>query len=57
MSRTWGAALSLAVRHRLSACDAVYLELALRMRLPFATLDRELAAGARAAVVGTPETA
>ena len=57
MSRTWGAVLDLAVEHRLSAYDAMYLELALRMRLPLATLDRALAAAARAAGVGTPETA
>ena len=57
MSRTWGAALDLAVEHRLSAYDAMYLELALRMRLPLATLDRALAAAVRAAGVGTPETA
>lgn len=57
MSRTWGAALDLAVRHRLSAYDAMYLELALRMRLPLATLDREVAAAARVAGVGTLETA
>ena len=57
MSRTWGAVLDLAVEHRLSAYDAMYLELALRMRLPLATLDRALAAAVRAAGVGTPETA
>ena len=53
-SRTWGPALSLAVRHDLSIYDAVYLELAVRMRLPLATLDRELAAAALAAGVDTP---
>ena len=36
---------------------ATYLELALRMRLPLATLDRALAAAARAAGVDTPATA
>ena len=53
-SRVWGAALALADRHGLSVYDATYLELALRMRLPLATLDRALAAAARAAGVDTP---
>jgi predicted nucleic acid-binding protein len=47
--------LGLARRHRLSIYDAAYLELALRMALPVATLDAMLAAAARAegvAVVG-----
>ena len=54
MSRTWGATLDLAVEHRLSAYDAMYLELALRMRLPLATLDRALTSAAEAAGVNTP---
>ncbi len=33
---------SLAARHRLTTYDAVYLELALRRRMPLATLDAEL---------------
>ena len=41
-SRVWGKALQLAHAHRLSIDDAMYLELALRMRLPLATLDRTL---------------
>ena len=42
------ATFSLARNHQLSAYDAVYLELALAERLPLATLDRKLAAAARA---------
>ena len=56
-SRVWGPALALADRHDLSVYDATYLELALRMRLPLATLDRALAAAARAAGVDTPVAA
>lgn len=40
-------ALPLAYEHRLSAYDAVYLELAKRMKLPLATLDRDLRRAAR----------
>ena len=57
MSRHLGAVLDLAVKHRLSAYDAMYLELAVRMRPPLAALDRALAAAVRSAGVGTPETA
>jgi predicted nucleic acid-binding protein len=32
----------LADRHRLTVCDATYLELALRLSLPLATLDDDL---------------
>ncbi len=56
-SRVWGPALALAGEHGLSTYDAVYLELALRMRLPLATLDRALAAAAEAAGVDAPSTA
>jgi predicted nucleic acid-binding protein len=48
--------LALARTHRLTVYDAAYLELALRMDAALATLDRKLAAAARAAgvmVVGT----
>ena len=38
----------LAIKHGLSAYDAAYLDLALREHLPLATLDKKLAAGARA---------
>lgn len=41
-------ATRLAIRHGLSAYDAAYLDLALRERLPLATLDKKLAAAARA---------
>ena len=41
----------LASRHRLSAYDACYLELARRHRLPLASLDRELRAAAKSAKV------
>jgi predicted nucleic acid-binding protein len=43
--------LALAREHRLTVYDAAYLELALRADLPLATLDRQLAAAARAARV------
>ncbi len=52
--RVWEAALSLADRFHLSVYDATYLELAMRMRLPLATLDKSLAAAARAAGIETP---
>ncbi len=38
----WSDAVQLSDRHRLTLYDAVYLELALRLRLPLATLDRAL---------------
>ena len=40
--------LELAQRRQLTVYDAAYLELALRLRLPLATLDRELIAAAKA---------
>ena len=47
-----GAAIAdLARRYRLSAYDASYLELALRVGLPLATLDADLAKAARKAGV------
>ena len=55
-SHVWEPALTLANQHNLSIYDAVYLELALRMRLPLATLDRALAAAARTTGVDTPVT-
>ena len=51
-----GEVLHLARAYGLTACDAVYLELALRERRPLATLDRELARAADKAgveVIGT----
>lgn len=52
-SRVWGDALALADEYGLSVYDAVYLELALRLRLPLATLDRALAAAAQSSEAGT----
>lgn len=48
-SRTRGVVLDLAHASGLSAYDAMYLELAMRLRMPLATLDRNLAAAARTA--------
>lgn len=45
-ARAWGSTVKLAQRHHLTVYDAAYLELALRRRLPLATLDRELRAAA-----------
>ncbi len=50
-SRTWGATAQLAEQHRLTAYDATYLELALRVGLPLATSDKPLIAAARNAGV------
>jgi len=44
--------LSLALRFGLTSYDAAYLELALRLQLPIATRDQELAEAAWAAGVG-----
>ncbi len=49
--------LALARKHRLSVYDAAYLELALRERIPLATLDRQLAAAANAEQIGTIDSA
>ena len=46
-----GTTFALARAHRLTFYDAAYLELALRRDAPLATLDRRLAAAARAAAV------
>jgi predicted nucleic acid-binding protein len=44
----WSATLQLAARHRLTLYDAAYLELAVRLEVPLATLDQELSqAGVR----------
>ena len=40
--RAWGDTLALADRFRLSFYDACYLELAVRLHLPLASLDNEL---------------
>ncbi len=50
-ARVWSAVLELAHDRGISVYDAMYLELALRMRLPLATLDGRLASAARAAGV------
>lgn len=44
----WGPTLALSDRHNLTLYDAAYLELALRRRLPLASLDAELRAAAAA---------
>jgi len=43
----WSSTLQLADRHSLTVYDAAYLELALRLSLPLATLDQELRAAAQ----------
>ena len=53
-SLTWGAMLDLATAHGISAYDATYLDLAARLRMPLATLDRNLRAAARSAGVDVP---
>ena len=53
-SRTWGAVLDLANAHAISVYDAMYLELAARMRMPLATLDRGLRAAGQSAGVEMP---
>lgn len=45
----WRETLALGARHGLTVYDAAYLELALRLRAPLATLDHELLAAGRAA--------
>jgi len=47
--RAWGATRDLSRDHDLTLYDAAYLELALRLRLPVASLDRALLSAARAA--------
>jgi predicted nucleic acid-binding protein len=46
--------LALARCHGLSAYDAAYLELAMRLAIPLATLDAKLEAAARTAGVKSP---
>ena len=53
-SRTWGATLDLASVHGISVYDAMYLELAVRMRMPLATLDRALRAAGQSQGVDVP---
>ena len=52
-SLVWSATFQLAQEHRLTAYDASYLELALRRRLPLATLDQALARAAQAEGITT----
>lgn len=47
-TRAWSDTIALARGHKLSAYDAAYLELAIRRRLPLATLDALLKAAATA---------
>lgn len=47
----WGAVLALAEQHQLSAYDASYLELAIRLSAPLATRDEALARAAATAGV------
>lgn len=44
----WSAAMALAHRHRLTLYDALYLELAVRLRIPLATFDSALVRAAAA---------
>jgi predicted nucleic acid-binding protein len=46
--QAWGPTVRLAERHRLTLYDAAYLELAVRRRLPLATLDTQLRTAAAA---------
>ncbi len=47
-AQAWGDTIALARGHKLSAYDGAYLELAIRRRLPLATLDGPLKAAAKA---------
>ncbi len=49
--RVWSITMELARQHGLTAYDAAYLELAIRMGLPLATPDAKLGAAATAAGV------
>ena len=49
LGSSFGDVLRLARMHRLTTYDAVYLELALRLRIPLATLDAPLVAAAEKA--------
>ena len=46
LEHAWNATISLAQRHTLTTYDAAYLELAVRLSLPLATLDGPLAKAA-----------
>ncbi len=47
-SRIWSATTNLAEQHRLTAYDASYLELAIRLGVPLGTADKLLTAAAEA---------
>jgi predicted nucleic acid-binding protein len=46
-SEAWLGALVMAERHRLTVYDASYLEIAVRRKIPLATLDRDLRVAAQ----------
>lgn len=52
LARTFHSVPALARAHQLSSYDASYLELAMRLGLPLATLDKDLAKAATS--VGVP---
>ena len=51
--RAWGEILSLARTHGISAYDAAYLDLAMRLGVPLATLDEALRRAAARCQVAT----
>ncbi len=55
-TQLWTATARLAELHGLTAYDATYLELAIRLKLPLATNDRALVAAARAEGIVLLET-
>ncbi|MDE0082081.1 MAG: type II toxin-antitoxin system VapC family toxin [Gammaproteobacteria bacterium] len=56
-SRIWDEVLEVAHAYHLSVYDSMYLELAIRMQLPMATVDPALAAAGRAAGLEVPTLA
>jgi predicted nucleic acid-binding protein len=48
LDQAWTATHLLAQKHKLTSYDAAYLELAIRLGLPLASLDRDLSAAAKA---------
>jgi predicted nucleic acid-binding protein len=50
----WGITLDIAASYGLNLYDAIYLEVAIRLDLPLATLDAKLARAAEAAGVLSP---
>lgn len=53
-NRVWSVALELAAEHQISVYDAMYLELAMRLQLPLATLDNALGAAGRSEGLAVP---